>query len=374
MANTIQIMNYAAPYPGNFMRSVRALESELGKSGASCLLLFPKGAQRLEWIERLQREGSKIFFGAGSILQDARLLASLISRYRIGILHSHFASAKMHLAIRLARLACPQVASVVHMHNHERARSSLKNAFKRTIVDADLYVGVSEHVCTDLIAKGYSPQKCLLVPNAVDFSRLDSSRPAGAVRSGGKKVLMFGFDFERKGVDIALEALSRYDPHHEMTLMIVLAANFEEVKARIEKLFQRVPEWVRLLPPNEDIASYYRMADVFISPSREEGLPYALIEAAYCGLRLVASDIGGQAALGIPNLIYFRSQDPRGLYEALQAATAEGQDARSIEEARDYVVSRFRLEKWVHDIVGIYARLSSGGGAWRRAPVVSSAR
>lgn len=357
MANTIQFMNYLAPYPGNFMRSMLALEAELKKTGSSCLFLFPAGAAGLYWVKELQQEGKHVFFASGRILPDARLLASLMRRYRIGILHSHFASAGMHLAMRLARLACPGVASIVHVHNHESARGGIKNRLKRWIVNADLYVGVSEHVSQDMIAKGYSPRKCVPVPNAVDFSRLDCAAPPPVAGADDRtKVLMFGFDFERKGVDIALEALNRYDSGHEMLLMIVLASNLETVRARIETMFGRVPDWVRLLPPMEQIASYYRMADIFISPSREEGLPYALIEAAYCGLRVVASDIGGQSGLGIPHLLYFRSQDPAGLYEALKLAARREQDAGVAAEAREYVAGRFRLEAWVQAMVRTYAR------------------
>ncbi len=352
-------MNYGAPYPGNFMRSMLALERALENAGSSCVFVFPAAAERFHWVNELRQAGKKVFFATGGVLKDARLLVSLVERYRIDVLHSHFASAGMLLAIRLARLACPEVGWVVHVHNHEQGRSRLKNLLKRTLVAADRYVAVSEHVHADLLARGYDPRKCVSVLNAVDFSRLDGVAAAPAP-DGRKKVLMFGFDFERKGVDIALEALGRHDSGHEMLLMIVLAANFEAVRSRIEAMFGRVPAWVELLPPTDNVATYYRMAEVFISPSREEGLPYALIEAAYCGLRLVASDIGGQSALGIPGLAYFKSEDPRGLYDALQAGNS------SPAPARDYVVKRFRLEKWVRDIVGLYAGLPSRGGALPR--------
>lgn len=341
------------------MRSMLALERALESAGSTCVFVLPAAAERFDWVNELRQAGKKIFFATGGVVKDARLLVSLVERYRIDVLHSHFASAGMLLAVRLARLAWPEVGWVAHVHNHERGRSRLKNLLKRTLVAADRYVGVSEHVRADLLARGYDPRKCVSVPNAVDFSRLDGAAAAPA-HDGRKKVLMFGFDFERKGVDIALEALGRYDSAHEMLLMIVLAANFDAVRSRIERMFGRIPAWVELLPPDDNVAAYYRIADVFISPSREEGLPYALIEAAYCGLRLVASDIGGQTALGIPGLAHFKSEDPRGLYDALRAENS------SPAPARDYVVKRFRLEKWVRDIVGLYAGLPSRGGALPR--------
>jgi glycosyltransferase involved in cell wall biosynthesis len=367
MANAIQFMNYGAPYPGNFMRSMLALERALENAGSSCVFVFPAASERFDWVNALGRAGKKIFFSRGGVVRNARLLVSLIERYRIHVVHSHFASAQMLAAIRLARLACPEVASVVHVHNHEQGSSRLKNLVKRALMGADAYVGVSEHVRADLVARGYDPRKCVAVPNAVDFSRLDAAHAAPAEQGDGRrKVLMFGFDFERKGVDVALEALHRYDSAREMLLMIVLAANFAAVRSRIEGMFGRVPAWVELLPPDDNVGTYYRRADVFISPSREEGLPYALIEAAYCGLRLVASDIGGQQSLGIPHLEYFKSEDPRALFQALQGLNEEEKNPGFAAEAREYVVSRFRLEKWVRDIVGLYAALPSRGGALPR--------
>jgi hypothetical protein len=139
-------MNYAAPYPGNFMRSMLALERALENAGSTCVFVFPAVAERFDWVNELRQAGKKVFFATGGVVKDARLLVSLVERYRIDVLHSHFASAGMLLAIRLARLACPQLGWVVHVHNHEQGRSRLKNLLKRTLVAADRYVGVSEHV------------------------------------------------------------------------------------------------------------------------------------------------------------------------------------------------------------------------------------
>ena len=119
MANAIQFMNYSAPYPGNFMRSMLALERALERVGSTCVFVFPAAAERLDWVNELREAGKKVFFAPGGVLKDARLLVSLVERHRIEVLHSHFASAGMLLAIRLARLACPQLGWVVHVHNHE---------------------------------------------------------------------------------------------------------------------------------------------------------------------------------------------------------------------------------------------------------------
>jgi glycosyltransferase involved in cell wall biosynthesis len=362
--NTMQIMNYRAPYPGNFIRSILALDDTLKQNNSTSLLVFPGGAKGLYWIKQLQEEGRSLFFLSGRALPDSRLIASLVRRHDIRILHTHFASSHIYLATRLARWSCPEAVSIVHMHNHEKTNGALKKWIKRSLIGARLYVGVSKDVSDDMVAKGYSPRVCVYIPNAVDFSRLDrcdASRDEPGVRSGKKNILMFGFDFKRKGVDIAVEALRKYDSQRDMTLMIVLASNHDAVRAEIERMLGELPAWIKLLPPRDDVAAYYRMADVFISPSREEGFCYALVEAAYCGVRIVASDISGQRSVGIPHTLHFKSGDSHGLYQALKLATAS--DARHhaalVDEARRHVTSQYRLGNWVDGVVRAYRSVSA---------------
>ena len=50
---------------------------------------------------------------------------------------------------------------------------------------------------------------------------------------------------------------------------------------------------IRLVNYRRDIINFYDQADLFILPSHREGMPVALLEAMYCGVPAVASDIRG---------------------------------------------------------------------------------
>ena len=66
-------------------------------------------------------------------------------------------------------------------------------------------------------------------------------------------------------------------------------------RQELEKLAKelKIADHVHFLGYRKDIADICRQSDVFALPSRREGLPFAAMEAMYCGLPLVNSEIRG---------------------------------------------------------------------------------
>ncbi len=66
-------------------------------------------------------------------------------------------------------------------------------------------------------------------------------------------------------------------------------------RQELEKLANelKIADHVHFLGYRKDIADICRQSDVFALPSRREGLPFAAMEAMYCGLPLVNSGIRG---------------------------------------------------------------------------------
>jgi len=52
--------------------------------------------------------------------------------------------------------------------------------------------------------------------------------------------------------------------------------------------------------PEEDLLDLYRLADLYVMPSTEEGFGIVYLEAAGCGLRVVGG-VGGGSADAVPN-------------------------------------------------------------------------
>lgn len=116
-------------------------------------------------------------------------------------------------------------------------------------------------------------------------------------------VLFVGRIQPLKGPDVAIRALRALD-RPDARLVIVGGASGSEGGGELERVHQLVDELglhdrVSFVPPQPHhiLSSYYRAADVVIVPSRSESFGLVALEAAACGVPVVASAVGGLQSL-----------------------------------------------------------------------------
>lgn len=116
-------------------------------------------------------------------------------------------------------------------------------------------------------------------------------------------VLFVGRIQPLKGPDVAIRAMHAL-ARPDALLLIVGGASGSEGDGEVERAHQLVDELglrgrVRFVPPQPHhiLSTYYRAADVVIVPSRSESFGLVALEAAACGIPVVASAVGGLQSL-----------------------------------------------------------------------------
>jgi len=115
----------------------------------------------------------------------------------------------------------------------------------------------------------------------------------------------------------------------------------------------------------DDVAGFWAQAHVAILPSRREGLPLSLLEAAACGRAMIASDVPGCREIVIHERtgLLFPVDDAQALADAmLRLASNRQLRANYAIAARELVVEKFAADLIERKIVQLYRRLLETGG------------
>jgi UDP-glucose:(heptosyl)LPS alpha-1,3-glucosyltransferase len=135
-----------------------------------------------------------------------------------------------------------------------------------------------------------SPDLVSVIPNGVDidfYAPLDPTLRARAregwdLTSNDFVLLFVGKEFERKGLAIALEAMSQLPS--SVMLWVVGGATATTKKWRDATKQLGLEDRVRFYGPRSDVREFYQRADAFVLPSKFEASPLVSLEAMATGL------------------------------------------------------------------------------------------
>jgi glycosyltransferase involved in cell wall biosynthesis len=190
---------------------------------------------------------------------------------------------------------------------------------------ADGVIAVSRDLADRAIELGAKSDWTSVIIDGVDrdlFSPGDmiSARQHLGLRAGARHLLFVGNLHPVKGLDILVEACALlHERFGDWELHLVGEGEMRE------QLVQQVnrgglSERVRFhgSQSHSDLPQWFRAASLFVLPSRSEGTPNVLLEAASCGTPFVASAVGGIPAIShLGRSILVPPVDPRALAEAI---------------------------------------------------------
>lgn len=244
------------------------------------------------------------------------------------ILHAHDGRSQTLSAIASCGLPVRRVASrrVTFLPTH-RSIHRLKYTYTCHGV-----IAVSADVSGLLTGCGIPEENICVIPDGVE---LPADLPGEEERRAARAEWGFGAEefvaghlgaFTReKGQDVALAALAELEERLPAARLVLAGEGPLKSSAAFLRALERAGKRVRLLGDVEDVRRFFAGLDVFLMPSRTEGLGSAVLLAMAHGVPIVGSRVGG-----IPEIVQEGEQgwlvppeSPAALAEAWAAAAAD---------------------------------------------------
>jgi glycosyltransferase involved in cell wall biosynthesis len=212
------------------------------------------------------------------------------------------------------------------------------------------------------------PSKIVTVPAGIDLARLEAqSKQQLTGLPGPEQGLVVGTVSRlapEKGLLTLVRAAPRILQAVPSTLFVI--AGDGPQRGELEQAVRQAGLQQRFLFPGAvpQVAGLFRRLDIFVLPSRTEGLPIALMEAMACGCAAVASDVGGVSELIVhgESGLLVPAGNPESLADALITLLKDGALREQLGSgARRIVEAKFAVEAMVRGVESVYmSRLGPG--------------
>lgn len=298
---------------------------------------------------------------------DPRLLFRIVQVIRqqgYNVLDSQNIQSKFWANLAAIMTRTSLVSTLNSWYANEHGKASIKGRIYTllelfTNQSLDLYITVSEKDRQSLLRAGLPEDKVKLIYNAVDMKT--SAIP------GDSEWLRKKFDLPLdsmictavgrlvpvKGYDVLINAVQKIASQVPQLYCLIVGEGEGKEELREQIRGAGLENRVHLLGyyDRQNAMSILKSSDIFVMPSRYEGTPIALLEAAALARPILASATGG-----IPELVQHEKHallvspgDPTALAQGLMKLTLDREYARSLgQRAQRRIRQKFNLDSQVN--------------------------
>jgi glycosyltransferase involved in cell wall biosynthesis len=250
------------------------------------LRLDPERLQSTLWYEnepdpRLRNRPAIRLLKLPSHGKTRRILSEMLSGYDI-VAYMDYSPASF-LFLHLPRFTRSSIRAVFHAEapaaQITNPSRTLRFLYQGTFPRGDVYTGITEFVARD-VYKNINRKVSFILPVGVDSS---SFTPPALRRNASPVVLFAGTLIERKGTQYVVDAAARFPD----AAFRMVGAGRDGFEAILRRRIQQVGLTnIRLegSKTQSQMLDTMRESDIFLLPSRMEGLPKVTLEAAATGL------------------------------------------------------------------------------------------
>jgi glycosyltransferase involved in cell wall biosynthesis len=336
-------------------------------------VLSGSGSHRSVMEPVLAEAGVQVRYLSLSRLGDPRALPRLLGAIRgsgADVVHAHLEEAAM-LVPPAARLAGRKtVCSFHHVVVPLPRREKLKERLAIAVANRSAGVVFVSRASLESFADAYGGprENWCVVENAVDidiFAPAPATMPAELeVPAGVPVVTMIAALRSRKGQAAALRAWVTVLQSAPAARLVLVGAGPEHDGLLRLAGELGILERVIFAGMRTDVPRLLRASSLVVLPSEHEALPTTLIEAAACGVPVVATDVDGipEVVIDGETGLLVPPDDPLALARGVTALLEDrprrvlmGQNARTMAE------DRFNARRWAERLYEIYEQAARVG-------------
>jgi glycosyltransferase involved in cell wall biosynthesis len=366
------------PLVGGYERAAERLSVALARRGHKVTV----AAERRDptWLQREACAGFEIIRLPCSFRRGLHTASALLSyawfliRHgrRYDLFHVHQYGYHLLISQVIGRLLNkPVVLKLTNTGPQGIGRTLELSRYSRALIathrQVDACIATTQTALHEAVRFGIPKHRIYLIPNGLDVnyyapcSSVDKQDLRRSFSINAERVVLYlGRLSEEKNPLGLLRAWAQICNNVHSTELVFVGSGplSDTVKAHATSL--GCAGSVRMVGDSNDVRSWYRMADIFVLPSRNEGLSNSLLEAMACGLPVISTRVSGSqeifAAADVGELV--ENGDTDALANAMVAMLAdEGRRKHCSQVARDYATREFSLDSVVEKVMDVYGRV-----------------
>lgn len=245
-------------------------------------------------------------------------------------------------------------------------------------------LAISPSLARDYLQHGFSQDQVHALMNCLDtdlFQPVSSRLEKESVRTElglplhAQILLFIGSIVERKGIDILVRAFVQASRKNDALYLLMVGPRTRDENPTIDDQFVESIEavihnaglagriqFLGLVQDRARLAGLYRAADLFVFPSRNEGLPNVVLEAMACGLPVLTAKLPGLESVIVDgaNGRFLLDGGPEVLEKEMLAITGDFHGISHLgQNARQTILGQHGFAGWQARIVDIYKGVGS---------------
>jgi glycosyltransferase involved in cell wall biosynthesis len=297
-------------------------------------------------------------------------LVSFIKSNNITLVHSHGKGAGLYS--RLLKIFLPGIKVIhtfhgLHIDQYNFFTRNIYILFEKFLnIFTDQFINVSfgeQEIC--LQNKLFNKSKSRVIYNAINFTELkyeSKSELRNRLSLPLNKFIIISvlrLNFQ-KNVPLLIDIAEQLNQNMELLFLIIGDGELrEETETNIrEKNLNNI----NLLGYKSNVNEYLLASNLYLSTSLWEGLPYSLIEAAFCGLPILATDVTGNNEIvsDSENGFLFQLNDSGfAINKILELKKSPELLIKLGENSKKLAEKKFQINSMIDQIKSIYSNLSS---------------